>query len=178
MRPVWVLAAVLLLAGCGGGRVVTPARPEASRSAELQRYLERMGRGERRFGVLAGGVSQAFAGIDTGRPGPAWIRVAERLDPISTGLNRLGGDLGQITPPKRLARAHHLLAESTLAFGSYVYSVEQALRVKIPSVLLTSATADTSAITRARRQWVRAVQRYCGELGLAPPEWMVPSPAA
>jgi hypothetical protein len=177
MRPVWVLAAVLLLAGCGGGRTVTPARPQANRSAELQRYLDRMGRGEQRFGVLAGGVSQAFSVIDASRPGPAWIRVADRLDPISTGLHRLGGDLGQITPPKRLARAHRLLAESTLAFGSYVYNVEQALRIRIPSLLLTSATADTSAITRARRQWVQAVQRYCADLGMALPEWMVPSPA-
>ena len=55
-------------------------------------------------------------------------------------------------------------------------STEQALRIRIPSVLLSTARADTSPVRSARRAWVRAVQRYCSNLGVAPPEWMVPSP--
>jgi hypothetical protein len=178
MRAVVAVAVIVLLAGCGGGKTAAPPiRPAVDRPGELQRYLDRREQHERSFDALLGRVTASFAPVDAAKPGPAWTRAANRLAPARAGLNRLGSAIDRLQAPKALARAHHRLAESTLAFGDYVYTVEQALRIKIPATLVTAARADTSAIKQARVDWVKAVERYCANLGLSPPEWMVPSPA-
>ncbi len=169
---------VALFAGCGGGgKAAAPARPAIDRPAELQRYLARMERHERRFDTLLGRVTASFAPVDPAKPGPVWTRAANRLAPAGEGLNRLGSAIGRVKAPKALARTHKRLAESTLAFGEYVTTVEQALRIKIPATLVTAARADTTAIKQARLDWIRAAERYCFDVGIVPPEWMVPSPA-
>src|SRR4051812_43389158 len=112
MRIAVAGAAVLLLAGCGGAGSAAPPRPTVDRGAQLERYLDRMGASEQRFNRLASGVASAFDGVDEGRPGAGWERAAARLAPLSTSLNRLGGDISQLRPPRPLAQAHRRLAES------------------------------------------------------------------
>jgi hypothetical protein len=178
LGAVVAVAAVVLLAGCGGGKsAAPPVKPAVDRPAELQRYLDRMEQQERRFDALLGRVTASFAPVDAAKPGPAWTRAANRLASAGQGLNRLGVEIGKLHAPKRLLRVHRRLAASTLSFGGYVTTVEQALRVRIPATLATAARTDTTEIKQARVAWVKAVERYCFDLGLAPPEWMVPSPA-
>jgi hypothetical protein len=165
-----VLVAVLAAGGCGGGtapvRTTTSAPP--GRSA-FQRYLNSMRPREQRFASLSGRVAAAVANVD---------EAAKKLDAVSQGFGDLAGQIAAVRAPVALRQQHARLAEAVNAFSQYVYGIETALQTGIPNVLVAAATADSSGIRTVRSKWVEAVNTYARRLGLPPPYWLQPSPAA
>src|SRR4051794_31186162 len=123
MRGAFALAAVVVLAGCGGDERVARTAPAVDRGAQLHRYLDRMRVHEQRFDRIVARVSRSFRGVDSGRPGVDWTRAERRIAPLGGTLNALGSTIGSIDAPPALAAVHRRLAESTLVFADYVDTI-------------------------------------------------------
>jgi hypothetical protein len=177
MRRLGQLVLVALIAaGCGsGGGTAQPTGSTStalSESAQLIQYLGRIEPREKQLDKLRNNVLAAVDGVHVQQPDRTWTRAATRLGTATAGLDRLSVAVLDVKPPPRLKSAHQDLAESIAVLESYVYDVKNALNARIPSLLASAATADSTRMAVLRGTWEAAVTDYARRLGVTLPSWL------
>ena len=177
MRRLWLLVLVALVAaGCGSaGDSSAPTGSSStalSESAQLVQYLGRIEPRQRELDRLRKSVLAAVDGVHVQQPDRTWARAATRLGTATSGLDRLSVAVLGVKPPARLKSAHQDLAESIAVLESYVYDVKNALDARIPTLLASAATEDSTRMAVLRGTWEAAVTDYARRLGVTLPSWL------
>jgi hypothetical protein len=165
-----------LAAGCGssggGSEVSKPSATPLTPSAQLVQYLDRIEPRQKELDRLRQNVLAAVERVHPGRPDRTWTVAATRLATVTAGLDRLSVAVVGVKPPARLKTAHQDLAESIAVLETYVYDVKTALDARIPSLLASAATADSTRMAVLRGTWEAAVTDYARRLGVTLPSWL------
>jgi hypothetical protein len=171
--PQLVLVAVLA-AGCGsgGGAEQTTSATELTKSAQLVQYLGRIEPKERQLDKLRRDVLAAVDRVHVRTPDRTWDRAAGRLATVTAALDRLSVTVLQVKPPVPLKSAHQDLAESIAVLESYVYDLKNALSTRIPTLLASAASEDSTRMAVLRGTWEAAVADYARRLGVTLPSWL------
>jgi len=176
-----LLAALVLVAlltvGCGssGGaaeKTTSSSAAGLSESAQLIQYLGRIEPRERQLDKLRKNVLAAVGHVRVQTPDASWSQAAVRLQKATAGLDKLSVAILHVQPPRALKRAHEDLAESVAVLESYVYDVKNALDARIPTLLASAATADSTRMAVLRGTWEAAVADDARRLGVTLPSWL------
>jgi hypothetical protein len=172
--PQLVLVA-FLAAGCGSGGAAdrsATTSAELSESAQLVQYLGLIEPRQKQLDRLRNDVLAAVDDVHVRTPDKSWDRAAVRLSKATAGLDRLSIAVLDVRAPARLASAHRDLAESIAVIESYVYAVKNALSTRIPTLLASAVTEDSTRMAVLRGTWEAAVTQYAHRLGVTLPAWL------